>query len=177
MSQSLGKALTTSQDEALVAMPLFKEGIINQGGPADIMARRIAIPANGGGGEECPIDDNVDADQPVVTEAFVRIRTLDDGTEVPVLRVFVAGLDGIAETPAAFRNAVTANIHDGLRYNDPESTEEERFGIRIDRWGVPCAIQVADFDDSVEWGPWTAVDLTNLPDGYTCDGPIPPACE
>ena len=43
MTQPLSKALVTIQPEALMAMPLFKEGIINQGGPADIMARRIAI--------------------------------------------------------------------------------------------------------------------------------------
>jgi hypothetical protein len=42
MSQPVSKALT-SQNK-LVAMPLFKEGIINQGGPADIMARRIVLP-------------------------------------------------------------------------------------------------------------------------------------
>jgi hypothetical protein len=42
MSQPLGKALDSQS--RLVAMPLFKEGIINQGGPADIMARRIVLP-------------------------------------------------------------------------------------------------------------------------------------
>ena len=51
------------------------------------------------------------------------------------------------------------------------------FWFNIDNRGVPCTIQAADSDDLVEWGPWTAVDLTNLPDGYTCDGPIPPECE
>jgi len=43
MSQSLEKA-TTYAESGLMAMPLFKEGIINQGGPADIMARRIVLP-------------------------------------------------------------------------------------------------------------------------------------
>ena len=41
MSQSLGKALDS--ETHLMAMPLFKEGIINQGGPADIMARRVRL--------------------------------------------------------------------------------------------------------------------------------------
>jgi len=41
MSQSLAKAATG--DSGLMAMPLFKEGTINQGGPADIMARRVRV--------------------------------------------------------------------------------------------------------------------------------------
>jgi hypothetical protein len=41
MSQSLGKALNSVS--GLAAIPLFKEGTINQGGPADIMARRVAL--------------------------------------------------------------------------------------------------------------------------------------
>jgi hypothetical protein len=41
MSQSLAKSLNS--ENHLMAMPLFKEGIINQGGPADIMARRIRL--------------------------------------------------------------------------------------------------------------------------------------
>ncbi len=44
MSQSLTKAEASTN--RLVAMPLFKEGIINQGGPADIMARRVVAPAD-----------------------------------------------------------------------------------------------------------------------------------
>jgi hypothetical protein len=53
MSQPPKKAMDT--DYGLVAMPLFKEGIINQGGPADIMARRIVLDrpnpnAHGGAG-------------------------------------------------------------------------------------------------------------------------------
>jgi hypothetical protein len=41
MSQSLSKVLDS--ESGIIAMPLFKEGIINQGGPADIMARRIVL--------------------------------------------------------------------------------------------------------------------------------------
>jgi hypothetical protein len=50
MSQPLKKAAADYDGDGvidtqggLVAMPLFKEGVINQGGPADIMARRIAL--------------------------------------------------------------------------------------------------------------------------------------
>jgi hypothetical protein len=54
MSQSLSKAMAS--ESKLVAMPLFKEGILNQGGPADIMARRIVVPCedhgNGNGGPD-----------------------------------------------------------------------------------------------------------------------------
>ncbi len=42
MSQPLSKAL--AGDGQLLAMPLWKQGIINQGGPADITTRRVALP-------------------------------------------------------------------------------------------------------------------------------------
>ena len=42
MSQSVAKAEASTNK--LVAMPLFKEGIIRQGGPSDIMARRVVLP-------------------------------------------------------------------------------------------------------------------------------------
>lgn len=42
MSQSVAKALSGN---GLVAMPLWKQGIVNQGGPADISTRRIVAPA------------------------------------------------------------------------------------------------------------------------------------
>ena len=41
MAQPLAKAI--NGESHLIAMPLFKEGIINQGGPADIMARRVSL--------------------------------------------------------------------------------------------------------------------------------------
>jgi hypothetical protein len=180
MSQSLGKALTTSQDEALVAMPLFKEGIINQGGPADIMARRIAIPANGGGGEECPIDDNVDADQPVVESATLRVISTGGWR----LQVTVSGFDGIEWDPETrtgtrlqLRNAVTTDLY-GFPRDVDESGTTVTYNINADTWTeIPCAIQVADWDvPTPAFGPWTVVDTSVLPD-LQCTGPIPPACE
>jgi hypothetical protein len=172
LAQTIDKALNSQV--GLVAIQSWKQGVMRQGGPADTFLRRFVLPDGYGGTEPtvCPIDENVDADQPVVVQAFVRINDAGE----PRLRVFVDGLDGLTETPTAFRNAVTATIYDGIRYKNPEATVDERFGFSIDRWGVPCAIQVADFDDSVEWGPWTAVDLSNLPEGYSCDGPIPAEC-
>ena len=83
MSQPLGKALATAeasgQDEVIMAMPLFKEGVINQGGPADIMARRVAITVSGGG-----LCDNVGPGpggvQPAIGEAVLTCVLEDDGS-------------------------------------------------------------------------------------------------
>jgi hypothetical protein len=55
MSQPLSKALAS--DGHLVAMPLWKQGIINQGGPADISTRRIALPCEEG--TTCTFDETV----------------------------------------------------------------------------------------------------------------------
>jgi len=45
MSQPVGKATAGGTQNGLVAMPLWKQGIVNQGGPADISTRRIVAPA------------------------------------------------------------------------------------------------------------------------------------
>lgn len=46
MSQSVTKATNDGAQDGLVAMPLWKQGIVNQGGPADISTRRIVAPAD-----------------------------------------------------------------------------------------------------------------------------------
>jgi hypothetical protein len=46
MSQSVAKATAGGVQDGLVAMPLWKQGIVNQGGPADISTRRIVAPAD-----------------------------------------------------------------------------------------------------------------------------------
>ena len=46
MSQSVAKATNGGTQAGLVAMPLWKQGIVNQGGPADISTRRIVAPAD-----------------------------------------------------------------------------------------------------------------------------------
>jgi hypothetical protein len=38
---------TSKAKEGLIALPAWKQGIMNQGGPADVMVRRIEIPGNG----------------------------------------------------------------------------------------------------------------------------------
>ena len=181
MSQPLSTALQTSKDEALMAMPLFKEGIINQGGPADIMARRVSIPANGGTPpEECPIDDNVDADQPVVERATLRVISTGGWR----LQVTVSGFDGIQWDPETrtgtrlqLRNAVTTDLY-GFPRDVDESGTSVTYNINADTWTeIPCAIQVADWDvPTPAFGPWAVVDTSVLPD-LQCTGPIPPACE
>lgn len=45
MSQPVNKATANGEQDGLVAMPLWKQGIVNQGGPADISTRRIVAPA------------------------------------------------------------------------------------------------------------------------------------
>ncbi|MEN8178821.1 MAG: choice-of-anchor O protein [Pseudomonadota bacterium] len=44
MSQSIAKA--ENSENGLLAMPLFKEGVMNQGGPADIQAVRVTLPCD-----------------------------------------------------------------------------------------------------------------------------------
>ena len=46
MSQPASKATAGGTQDGLVAMPLWKQGIVNQGGPADISTRRIVAPAD-----------------------------------------------------------------------------------------------------------------------------------
>ncbi len=46
MSQSVAKATAGGTKDGLVAMPLWKQGIVNQGGPADISTRRFVAPAD-----------------------------------------------------------------------------------------------------------------------------------
>jgi len=46
MSQSVAKATNGGLQDGLVAMPLWKQGIVNQGGPADISTRRIVAAAD-----------------------------------------------------------------------------------------------------------------------------------
>jgi hypothetical protein len=55
MSQSLADA-TTNASSNLVAFPLWKQGIVRQGGPADIMARRVVAPEGVNEALENPYD-------------------------------------------------------------------------------------------------------------------------
>ena len=55
MVQPWGKVVSSTSK--LAAMPLFKQGVINQGGPADIMARRFVAPATFNPAVDNPYDE------------------------------------------------------------------------------------------------------------------------
>jgi hypothetical protein len=171
MSQPLSKALTA--EGHLVAMPLWKQGIVNQGGPADISTRRFVVPVEEVVVSSCPIDENVDADQPEITSAFVAART----TGELVLRVNVEGLDADEATPTIFRNAVSLESY-GPEKVRADETASETFAFLLSRFDdglPPCAIQAADSDGSPEYGPWIAVDTSRI-EGMECAAPIPTEC-
>jgi hypothetical protein len=81
MSQPLGKALaaaeTNDTGEVIMAMPLFKEGTINQGGPADIMARRIAITLEGDRCDSWQPGPGPGGVQPFLDEAVLTCEFVD----------------------------------------------------------------------------------------------------
>lgn len=168
MSQPLSKALSGN---GLVAMPLWKQGIVNQGGPADISTRRFVV--NTGNGETCPIE--VDADVPSVD--FARYFLLPNGKGRIELQV--DGLDGDLTTKVRVNNAVTDDKIVQRFYDEDdawtETAEDFLFRIAVGPGStrpVPCSIQLADVDGSLEFGPWIAVE--NAPED--CSGPIPPSC-
>ena len=170
MSQPLSKALSGN---GLVAMPLWKQGIVNQGGPADISTRRFVVNTSNGGGEVCPIDANVDTDQPIVENA--RFWTTSNGGRR--LEVTVSGYDTIPTTKIQLRNAVTTDEY-GFPQTKDETGTSVTYNINADTWtAIPCAIQAADWDGTPEYGPYVAVDTSALPTGESCVGPIDPACD
>ncbi|MEA2080161.1 MAG: choice-of-anchor O protein, partial [Pseudomonadota bacterium] len=69
MSQSLAKAV--GSEGHLIAMPLWKQGIVNQGGPADISTRRIVV----------EVDDTTDPDAD--TDGDGVLNGIDTCTLVP----------------------------------------------------------------------------------------------
>jgi hypothetical protein len=85
MSQPLSKALAA--DGHLVAMPLWKQGIVNQGGPADISTRRIALPCEEG--VPCTFDETVA--NPYDAANIVCAFYDGEGNEVPGVKYFTDG--------------------------------------------------------------------------------------
>ncbi len=160
LSQGISKAVGSLS--GLTALPSWKQGAMNQGGPADTMFRRITLPDGYGG---CPI--TVDPDGPYFTKG--RVNRLDR------LRVEGGGLDGRPRTRVTIRNAVTGEQL-AKRLSDIEP--DFAFGFKItgddnvlQESEVPCAIQVSD-GRAENWGPiW---EVTNAPEG--CSGPLPAAC-
>lgn len=159
LAQGIAKAEASSS--GLIAMPSWKQGSMNQGGPADVMVRRIRYAGNGGGGgETCPIQ--VDSSRPIITASFKSAGNR--------LVIAVSQADGDVLTPVLLRNAVTQSpIADKTPLIDaPDGTLTRN--IRVDE--VPCAVQVADDDGSLQWGPYAMVEDAPA----SCVGPVPEVC-
>ena len=178
ISKAVAAVESSPNGEAWLAIPSWKQGPMRQGGPADTMLRRVVLPEGYGGGttpEECPIDENVDADQPVVE--FARYFLLANGNGR--IEVQVDGLDGDPTTAVQTNNAVTDERIVRRTYDTaPWIETDDDFYYRIavgpgSSRPVPCAIQVADVDaDGLQFGPWIAV--KDAP--ADCEGPIPAEC-
>lgn len=161
MSQSKGKATEyAAGDEALVAMPLFKEGIINQGGPADIMARRITIPMT----ERCDSDNpgpGPGGVQPVLEEATLtcEYEVADDGsvelnncvievtgyvcvegqgTGTNIILDVYSGGNANVHLCEEYINTVTTPFAGGTEFTGSCSVIDEV----LDDYGVPCTVKV-----------------------------------
>jgi hypothetical protein len=160
MTQSLGKALASAAgDEALVAMPLFKEGTINQGGPADIMARRIAIPLESGSHcDDWTPGPGPGGVQPFIDEAVGTCDVEDDGTlsnckieltgEVCVDPEMDYGPQGTRIILDLYSGG-NANVHLCDAFIDIRVTESTTFTGTCDLeddlvnedWGLPCTVK------------------------------------
>lgn len=156
MTQPLAKALAsaeaTGQDEVIMAMPLFKEGIINQGGPADIMVRRIAItvkdrcddwaPGPGPGGV-----------QPFLDEALGTCKVEDDGKlsdcqiavkgEVCVegnegSRINLSLYSGGDENVLLCRRVAVIRVDDGTSFTGICELQDD---LVNEDWGLPCTVK------------------------------------
>lgn len=161
LAQTIAKA--EASKSGLIAMPAWKQGTMNQGGPADVMVRRIRFAGNGAGGgsgEGCPI--HVDSSRPVVSAEYKSAGSR--------LIIAVSQADGDVRTNVLLRNAVTqSSIADKTPLIDaPDGTLSRN--LRVDE--VPCAVQVADDDGSLQWGPYALVE--NAP--ATCVGSVPEVC-
>jgi hypothetical protein len=117
----------------------------------------------------CPIQ--VDADVPTIDYAQYFLLTSGNGR----IELRVDGLDGDLTTAVTTRNAVTEEILVNRLY-DGETTEDFVYRIAVGPGSnrpIPCAVQVADWDGNLEFGPWIAV--AGAPED--CRGPIPPSCQ
>jgi hypothetical protein len=167
LTQGVAKALNS--ESGIIALPLYKQGTVRQGGPADIMARRFVIDTEVQP-VECPLDENVDADQPIITSATYEVGP----SERAWVHIVGTGADAIDETLVQVRNVVTLDLY-GLARPHDEGADTFDFYLPVATWGIPCAVQAADADGTLEFGPWIAV--ANVPEDMECDGPIPPECE
>ena len=164
MTQSLAKSETGSS--GIVAMPLFKEGIINQGGPADIMARRIVY-------NQCPIHEE-DPEGPVISKVDW-VQYLADGENIKI-KGTVAELDELKKTGFFIRDAVNY-YYVFFEENTAPKDWENFLAENLDY--PPCYIQASDeapAADGTSVGNWgEAFDLTEYWEeiGVECECIIP----
>jgi hypothetical protein len=164
MTQSLEKAETGSS--GLVAMPLFKEGTINQGGPADIMARRIVY-------NRCPIEFE-DPEGPVIAKVDW-VQYLADGKNIKI-KGTVSALDELQKTGFYIRDAVNYNY---VFFEENTAPKDWENFLATNLLYPPCYIQASDEDPDAEgeavgnWG--EAFDLTEYwkAIGVECECIIP----
>ena len=124
--------------------------------------------------DECTIQ--VDADVPTIDYAQYFLLSSGNGR----IELSVDGLDGDLATAVTTRNAVTEEILVNRIYDEdaPWTETSEDFVYRIavgpgSTRPIPCAVQVADFDGNLEFGPW--IPVAGAPED--CRGPIPPSCQ
>ena len=163
MTQSTDKAETGGS--GIVAMPLYKEGIINQGGPADIMARRIVY--------RCPIAFE-DDEGPVISKVDW-VQYLAGGKNIKI-KGRVSELDELKKTGFFIRDAVNTNY---VFFEENTAPKDWENFLATNMEYPPCYIQASDEDPDAEgesvgnWG--EAFDLTEYWEeiGVECECILP----
>jgi hypothetical protein len=100
-----------------------------------------------------------------------------------VVRINGINADGLVDDPSTpevegtlvqIRNAVTLDLYGPAKADNADGTFG--FGFLDSRFPAPCAVQAADADGSLQFGPWIAVvDTTGAPLAE-CVGDIPISC-
>ncbi len=155
--QGIAKAANSSS--GLSAILSWKQGAMRQGGPADVMFRRIVLPYTAA---DCPV---VDTEMPSLFSASF------DGKKLTVVGT---GADGDQSTEVILRNAFTGDFV----AQDKETPNSTDFVIEANLKNdpVPCAVQAADqikgSDDPELFGPW--IEVAGAPED--CEGPVLDVC-
>jgi hypothetical protein len=123
LAQSIDKARDT--ESGLVALPTWKQGAMNQGGPADVMARRIVIPKNWNVNKGNPYafrnlacdnwafrDDNGDGTNPQYPEGLCMDSAINMSGSVPDTCVDSSTGDDVACPQVDLSQGTTFGISD-----------------------------------------------------------------
>ncbi|HAJ92110.1 MAG TPA: hypothetical protein DCO71_05770 [Gammaproteobacteria bacterium] len=151
---------------SLVAMPLWKQGIVNQGGPADIMTRRFVY-------NQCPIEFE-DPEGPVISKVDW-VQYLANGANIKI-KGTVSELDELKKTGFFIRDAVNT---DYVFFEENSAPKDWENFLAENMDYPPCYIQAsdeapaADGTSAENWG--EAFDLTPFWDeiGVECECIIP----